>query len=231
MRREASCISYRSRHVSGQKPFSLIMSNGGGKPKPIADGGLLHIPAIPNKTQGSGLMPRLQRWTPEGGSPSRNWRRLTPSACRARCTAQLCSMRAQAVAALHSWNDGRSGCGMPCAGQRWPALRATQATRPCLDSPLPNWCGLRGHEPETSRHQTRFAPKAYLRLILSGEAIEESRTHRIVVARCRAPDWSDEGLSQPACRAARCRVLSRAARLPARLRSEMAASLGMTKRR
>ena len=95
------------------------------------------------------------------------------------------------------WNDGRSAAECRMLEQRWPALRATTGNKAMPGFTAPKLVWVARHEPEIfAATKLVLLPKAYLRLILSGEAIEDvsdaSGSLWLDVAR---RDWSDEGLS------------------------------------
>ena len=81
--------------------------------------------------------------------------------------------------------------------KRWPALRATTGNKATPGFTAPKLVWVAKHEPEIfTATKLVLLPKAYLRLILTGEAIEDvsdaSGSLSLDVAR---RDWSDEGLS------------------------------------
>src|SRR6202022_2699190 len=86
------------------------------------------------------------------------------------------------------WNDGRSAAECRILEQRWPALRATTGNKAMPGFTAPKLLWVAKHEPEIfAATKLVLLPKAYLRLILTGEAIEDvsdgSGTLWLVVAR------------------------------------------------
>ena len=95
------------------------------------------------------------------------------------------------------WNDGRSAAECRILEERWPALRATTGNKAMPGFTAPKLLWVAAHEPEIfAATRIVLLPKAYLRLILSGEVIEDvsdaSGSLWLDVAR---RDWSDDGLS------------------------------------
>jgi xylulokinase len=116
--------------------------------------------------------------------------------------------------------------------QRWPALRATTGNKAMPGFTAPKLVWVAKHEPEIfAATKLVLLPKAYLRLILTGEAIEDvsdaSGSLWLDVAR---RDWSDEGLSATGLSRSQMPRLIEGCAPAARLRSEMALRWGMTKR-
>ena len=95
------------------------------------------------------------------------------------------------------WNDGRSAAECKILEARWPALRAVTGNKAMPGFTAPKLVWVAAHEPALFA-QTRLVvlPKAYVRLALTGEAIEEmsdaAGTLWLDVAR---RDWSEEGLA------------------------------------
>ena len=130
------------------------------------------------------------------------------------------------------WNDGRSAAECRVLEQRWPALRATTGNKAMPGFTAPKLLWVAKYEPEIfAAAKLILLPKAYLRLILSGEAIEDvsdaSGSLWLDVAR---RDWSDEGLSATGLSRSQMPRLIEGCAPAARLRSEMALRWGMTKR-
>ena len=95
------------------------------------------------------------------------------------------------------WNDGRSAAECRILEERWPALRATTGNKAMPGFTAPKLLWIAAHEPEIfAATRIVLLPKAYLRLVLSGEVIEDvsdaSGSLWLDVAR---RDWSDDGLS------------------------------------
>ncbi|WP_426437372.1 xylulokinase [Bradyrhizobium genosp. P] len=130
------------------------------------------------------------------------------------------------------WNDGRSAAECGELEQRWPALRATTGNKAMPGFTAPKLLWVAKHEPEIFV-ATRLVllPKAYLRLVLTGEAIEDvsdaSGSLWLDVAR---RDWSDDGLAATGLSRRQMPRLVEGCAPAARLRSEMAQRWGMAKR-
>ena len=130
------------------------------------------------------------------------------------------------------WNDGRSAAECRALEQRWPALRATTGNKAMPGFTAPKLLWIATHEPENfAATRLVLLPKAYLRLILTGEAIEDasdaSGSLWLDVAR---RDWSDEGLSATGLSRRQMPRLVEGCAPAAQLRSELALRWGMTKR-
>jgi xylulokinase len=129
------------------------------------------------------------------------------------------------------WNDGRSAAECRVLEQRWPALRATTGNKAMPGFTAPKLLWVAKHEPEIfAATRLVLLPKAYLRLVLTGEAIEDvsdaSGTLWLDVAR---RDWSNDGLSATGLSLSQMPRLVEGCAPAARLRSEMALRWGMTK--
>lgn len=112
------------------------------------------------------------------------------------------------------WNDGRAALECRILELRWPALRATTGNKAMPGFTAPKLLWIAAHEPDIfAALRLVLLPKAYLRLVLSGEAIED-------VSDASGSLWLDAarrtGRTQhwprAACRAITCRVSSRDAR-------------------
>ena len=130
------------------------------------------------------------------------------------------------------WNDGRSVAECRMLETRWPALRATTGNKAMPGFTAPKLLWIAEHEPEIfAATKLVLLPKAYLRLVLSGEAIEDisdaSGTLWLDVAR---RDWSDDALSATGLSRNQMPRLVEGCAPAARLRSELAQRWGMTKR-
>src|SRR3977135_1878243 len=130
------------------------------------------------------------------------------------------------------WNDGRSAAECRVLEQRWPALRATTGNKSMPGFTAPKLVWVAKHEPEIfAATKLILLPKAYLRLVLTGEAIEDisdaSGTLWLDVA-CR--DWSDDGLSATGLSRSQMPRLVEGCAPAARLRSEVAVRRGMATR-
>jgi xylulokinase len=130
------------------------------------------------------------------------------------------------------WNDGRSAAECSLLEQRWPALRATTGNKAMPGFTAPKLLWVAEHEPEIfAATKLVLLPKAYLRLVLTGEAVEDvsdaSGSLWLDVAR---RDWSDEGLSATGLSRSQMPPLVEGCAPAARLRDELALRWGMTKR-
>ncbi|HLZ01606.1 MAG TPA: xylulokinase [Bradyrhizobium sp.] len=130
------------------------------------------------------------------------------------------------------WNDGRSAAECRELERRWPALRVTTGNKAMPGYAAPKVLWVAKHEPEIfAATKLVLLPKAYLRLILTGEAIEDvsdaSGSLWLDVAR---RDWSDEGLSATGLSRSQMPPLIEGCAPAARLRRDMALRWGMTKR-
>ncbi len=129
------------------------------------------------------------------------------------------------------WNDGRSAGECRILEERWPSLRAVTGNKAMPGFTAPKLLWVAAHEPEIfAALRLVLLPKAYLRLILSGEAVEDvsdaSGSLWLDVAR---RDWSDEGLAATGLSRAQMPRLVEGCAPAARLTDELAARWGMRK--
>src|SRR5579883_472361 len=130
------------------------------------------------------------------------------------------------------WNDGRSAAECRELEQRWPALRVTTGNKAMPGFAAPKLLWIAKHEPEIfAATKVILLPKAYLRLVLTGEAIEDmsdaSGSLWLDVIR---RDWSDEGLAATGLSRRQMPRLVEGCMPAAQLRRDMALRWGMTKR-
>ena len=130
------------------------------------------------------------------------------------------------------WNDGRSAAECGLLENRWPALRATTGNKAMPGFTAPKLLWVARHEPAIfAATRLVLLPKAYLRLVLTGEAVEDvsdaSGSLWLDVAR---RDWSDEGLSATGLSRRHMPRLVEGCAPAGQLRSELALRWGMTKR-
>ncbi len=130
------------------------------------------------------------------------------------------------------WNDGRSAAQCRMLEQRWPALRATTGNKAMPGFTAPKLLWVAEHEPEIfAATRLILLPKAYLRLVMTGEAVEDisdaSGSLWLDVAR---RDWSDDGLAATGLSRSQMPRLVEGCAPAARLRAELAARWGMTRR-
>jgi xylulokinase len=130
------------------------------------------------------------------------------------------------------WNDGRSVAECRMLEQRWPALRATTGNKAMPGFTAPKLLWVARHEPEIfAATKLVLLPKAYLRLVLTGEAIEDvSDASGTLWFDVRRRDWSDEGLAATGLSRRQMPRLVEGCAPAARLRGELALRWGMTKR-
>jgi len=130
------------------------------------------------------------------------------------------------------WNDGRSAAQCRVLEQRWPALRATTGNKAMPGFAAPKLLWVAQHEPEIfAATKLVLLSKAYLRLVLSGEAIEDvSDASGTLWLDVFSRDWSDEGLSATGLSRHQMPRLVEGCAPAARLSHGMALRWGMTKR-
>jgi xylulokinase len=129
------------------------------------------------------------------------------------------------------WNDGRSAAECRVLEKRWPALRATTGNKAMPGFTAPKLLWVAKHEPEIfAATQLVLLPKAYLRLILSGEAVEDvsdaSGSLWLDVVR---RDWSDDGLAATGLSRTQMPRLVEGCAPAARLTRELAQRWGMAR--
>ncbi len=127
------------------------------------------------------------------------------------------------------WNDGRSAAECEALEREWPALRDVTGNRamPGFTAPKLRW--VRDHEPQVfARIAMVLLPKAYVRLQLSGEAIEEmsdaSGTLWLDVAHRQ---WSETALAATSLDLSQMPRLVEGCEPAGTLRRELAARWGM----
>jgi len=129
------------------------------------------------------------------------------------------------------WNDGRSAAECRVLEQRWPALRTITGNKAMPGFTAPKLLWIAAHEPEIfAAIKLVVLPKAYLRLVLSGEAIEDvsdaSGTLWLDAAR---RDWSDTALAATGLSRDQMPRLVEGCAPATTLRGELARRWGMTK--
>ena len=127
------------------------------------------------------------------------------------------------------WNDGRSAAECAEMEAALPALRqiAGNIAMPGFTAPKIAW--VRKHEPEIYRQIAKvLLPKAYIRLLLTGEAVEDmsdaSGTLWLDVA---MRDWSDELLALTGLNRSHMPALAEGSAVAGTLKAEYAARWGM----
>ena len=130
------------------------------------------------------------------------------------------------------WNDGRSAAECRILEQRWPALRATTGNKamPGFTAPKLLWVAM--HEPEVfAATKLVLLPKAYLRLVLTGEAVEDvSDASGSLWLDAARRDWSDAALAATGLSRDHMPRLVEGCAPAATLRSELAQRWGMIRR-
>jgi xylulokinase len=130
------------------------------------------------------------------------------------------------------WNDGRSAAECRLLEQRWPALRATTGNKAMPGFTAPKLLWIAAHEPGIFAATRRvLMPKAYLRLVLSGEAIEDvSDASGSLWLDAARRDWSDAALAATGLSPAHMPRLLEGCAPAATLRGELAQRWGMVRR-
>ncbi|MGJ4951732.1 xylulokinase [Bradyrhizobium sp. HKCCYLS20291] len=130
------------------------------------------------------------------------------------------------------WNDGRSAAECKVLEQRWPELRAITGNKAMPGFAAPKLLWIADHEPEIfAATRLVLLTKAYVRLVLSGEAIEDvSDASGSLWLDATRRDWSDEALAATGLTRAQMPRLVEGCAPACRLRSELAARWGLSKR-
>lgn len=128
------------------------------------------------------------------------------------------------------WNDGRSAAECRILERRWPALRATTGNKAMPGFTAPKLLWIATHEPDVfAATKLVLLPKAYLRLVLSGEAVEDvSDASGSLWLDAARRDWSDAALAATGLSRQHMPRLVEGCAPAARLRSELAQRWGMT---
>jgi len=116
-----------------------------------------------NKTQGSGLMLRLQRWTPLKAAHPRELAAVDGIGLSGQMHgATLLDANFKPLRPCILWNDGRSAAECRMLEQRWPRIACDDRQQgPCPDSPLPKLVWVAKHEPEIfAATKLVFAPES-----------------------------------------------------------------------
>lgn len=129
------------------------------------------------------------------------------------------------------WNDGRSVNECRILEQRWPGLRATTGNKAMPGFTAPKLLWIATHEPEIfAATKLVLLPKAYLRLVLTGEAIEDvSDASGSLWLDAARRDWSDAALAATGLSRQHMARLVEGCAPAAALRSEFAQRWGMTR--
>jgi xylulokinase len=129
------------------------------------------------------------------------------------------------------WNDGRAAAECIVLEQRWPALRAVTGNKAMPGFAAPKLVWVAAHEPEIfAATRLVLLPKAYVRLVLSGEAIEDvSDASGSLWLDVVKRDWSDDGLAATGVSRAQMPRLVEGCAPAGRLRRELAERWGMAR--
>jgi xylulokinase len=130
------------------------------------------------------------------------------------------------------WNDSRSAGECAVLEQRWPGLRRITGNKAMPGFAAPKLVWIAAHEPEIFRATYLvLLPKAYVRLVLSGELIEDvSDASGSLWLDVVKRDWSDEGLAATGLSRAQMPRLVEGCAPAGRLRTDLADRWGMTRR-
>ncbi|QOZ76266.1 xylulokinase [Bradyrhizobium sp. CCBAU 53351] len=130
------------------------------------------------------------------------------------------------------WNDGRAAAECRVLEQRWPALRAVTGNKAMPGFTAPKLLWIATHEPDIfAATKLVLQPKAYLRLALSGEAVEDvSDASGSLWFDAARRDWSDAALAATGLTREHMPRLVEGCAPAARLRSELARRWGITGR-
>lgn len=130
------------------------------------------------------------------------------------------------------WNDGRARTECHQLEQRWPDLRTVTGNKAMAGFAAPKLVWLAAHEPEIlAATRLILLPKAYLRLVLSGEAIEDvSDASGSLWLDVERRDWSDEGLAATALSRAQMPRLVEGSAPAGQLRRDLATRWGLSRR-
>ncbi|MGL9618681.1 xylulokinase [Bradyrhizobium sp. U531] len=129
------------------------------------------------------------------------------------------------------WNDGRAAAECRVLEQRWPALRAVTGNKAMPGFTAPKLLWIATHEPDIfAATKLVLQPKAYLRLVLSGEAIEDvSDASGSLWLDAARRDWSDAALAATGLSREHMPRLVEGCAPATTLRGELAQRWGMTR--
>ncbi|MDQ0392208.1 xylulokinase [Labrys monachus] len=129
------------------------------------------------------------------------------------------------------WNDGRSSAECAELEARWPALRAVTGNKAMPGFTAPKLLWVARHEPAIfARTRLVLLPKAYVRLALTGDAIEEmSDAAGSLWLDVGRRDWSDEALAATGLDRSHMPRLVEGSEPAGQLRADLAARWGMEK--
>ncbi|HEV7324605.1 MAG TPA: xylulokinase [Bosea sp. (in: a-proteobacteria)] len=126
------------------------------------------------------------------------------------------------------WNDGRSAAECAELEAAEPALRAITGNIAMPGFTAPKLAWVRRHEPDIFRRTRKvLLPKAYLRLVLTGETTEEmSDASGTLWLDVGARDWSDRMLAATGLDRSHMPVLVEGSQPAGRMRAEFSRELG-----
>lgn len=126
------------------------------------------------------------------------------------------------------WNDGRAGAECAEIEANEPQSRAITGNIAMPGFTAPKLAWVRKHEPEIFRHTRKvLLPKAYLRLVLTGEAIEEmSDASGTLWLDTGRRDWSDRMLAATGLDRSHMPALVEGSQAAGRMRPELSRELG-----
>jgi xylulokinase len=129
------------------------------------------------------------------------------------------------------WNDSRSSAECAELEARWPELRAVTGNKAMPGFTAPKLLWVAHHEPEIfARTVLVVLPKAYIRLVLSGEAIEEmSDAAGSLWLDVGKRDWSDAALAATGLSRSHMPRLVEGSAPAGRLRADLVQRWGMVK--
>lgn len=130
------------------------------------------------------------------------------------------------------WNDGRSAAECRLLEERWPQLRAVTGNKAMPGFTAPKLLWVATHEPDIfARTALVLLPKAYVRLALTGEAIEDmSDASGTLWLDTGRREWSDAALDATGLTRRQMPALAEGSSPAGRLRSDLAARWGMSGR-
>lgn len=128
------------------------------------------------------------------------------------------------------WNDGRSAGECAALEAAWPALRQVTGNLAMPGFTAPKLLWVARHEPDIFHRTARvLLPKAYLRLVLTGEAIEDfSDASGTLWLDVGARAWSDAALAATGLARSHMPGVVEGNAPAGRMRAELARRLGFT---
>jgi xylulokinase len=128
------------------------------------------------------------------------------------------------------WNDGRSGAECAALEAAWPALRQVTGNLAMPGFTAPKLLWVARHEPDVFHGTARvLLPKAYLRLVLTGDAIEDcSDASGTLWLDVGGREWSDAALAATHLTREKMPVVVEGTAPAGRMRPELALRFGFT---